>query len=175
MIDPVEFLKSRRSIRKFKDSKPPLELVLKALDVARYAPSAKNSQPWRFIIIDDRELLNKLSYLHPGAKPLESAPLAIAVVCNIDESPVSYMVDCANATTYLLLALHALGLGSVWIQTLRNIDELKKVFDLPENIVPIALIAIGYPDETPVLKQRRSLSEITFLNKYGNRLDLKYQ
>lgn len=170
MFNHLDFLKSRRSVRKFKKESPPLELILKALDIARYAPSARNSQPWRFIIINDKGLLTKLSNLHPGAKPLESAPIAVAIVCHIDESPVSYMVDCANTTTYLLLALHALGLGSVWIQTLRNIDELKKLLDLPENTVPVALIAIGYPDEIPVLKQRKSLSEITFLNKYGVKL-----
>uniref|UniRef100_A0A7J3KFZ9 Nitroreductase family protein n=1 Tax=Staphylothermus marinus TaxID=2280 RepID=A0A7J3KFZ9_STAMA len=171
MSDLIEFLKTRRSIRRFKQEKPPIELVLKAIDTARYAPSARNSQPWRFIIIDERSLIEKLAKIHHGAKPLENAPLAIAVVCHMDESPVSYMVDCANATTYLLLALHALGLGAVWIQTLRNIDEIKKLLNIPDNAIPIALVAIGYPDEAPVAKQRKPLEEIVYLNNYGIILD----
>lgn len=171
MLSQLDFLKSRRSIRRFKKEMPSLDLVLKALDAARFAPSARNSQPWRFIIVNNREVLNKLSTLHPGAKPLESAPLAIAVICNVNDSPASYMVDCANAAIYLQLALHALGLGSVWIQTLRNIDDLRKILELPENIVPVAIIATGYPDETPSLKPRRDLYEITYLNKYGVNLE----
>lgn len=171
MSSLLDFLKSRRSIRRFKREKPHLDIVLKALDTARFAPSARNSQPWRFIIIDNRELLNKLSTIHPGAKPLESAPLAIAIVCDTNESPVSYLVDCANATIYLQLALHALGLGSVWIQTLRNIGDLRKILELPESITPVAIIAAGYPDETPSLKPRKELSEITYLNKYGVKLE----
>jgi len=70
--DHLEFLKSRRSIRRFKEEKPPLELILKAIDVARYAPSAKNSQPWRFIIIDDPEVKTKLAEIHLWARPLKT-------------------------------------------------------------------------------------------------------
>lgn len=166
----LEFLKSRRSVRKFKETRPPIEEVVKAIDVARFAPSAKNSQPWRFIVIDNPEIIKKLASIHPGAEPLRNAPLAVAVVCCIDESPVSYMLDCANATTYLLLALHALGLGSVWIQTLRNIEEIGRILELPQNMVPVALIAVGYPNENPLPKPRKSLEEIVYLNKYGNKL-----
>lgn len=166
----LEFLKSRRSIRRFKEIKPSIEEVIKAIDVARFAPSARNSQPWRFVIIDDQTLTQKLASIHPGAEPLRNAPLAIAVVCCIDESPVSYMLDCANATTYLLLALHALGLGAVWIQTLRNVEEIKKHLELPNNTVPIALIAVGYPGEKPQPKSRKSLEDLVYLNRYGNKL-----
>lgn len=170
MRDPLEFLKSRRSIRKFKREKPPLDLILKAIDIARFAPSARNSQPWRFIVINDNKLIEKLSTIHPGAKPLGSAPLAIATVCHINESPTSYMVDCANATTYLLLALHALGLGAVWIQSLRNVDELKEALKLPSDAIPVALVAVGYPDEAPEPKNRKSLEEIVYLNEYGRKV-----
>jgi len=166
----LEFLKSRRSIRKFKPEPPPRDLVLKAIDVARYAPSAKNSQPWRFIIVEDPEIRSKLASIHVGAAPLRNAPLAVVVVCHVDESPTSYMLDCANATMYFLLALHGLGLGAVWIQTLRNIEEIKKILSLPENAIPVAIIALGYPDDTPTPRPRKPLEEIVCLNKYGNRL-----
>ena len=166
----LEFLRSRRSIRKFKPEPPPRELLLKVIDAARFAPSAKNSQPWRFIIVEDPEVKSRLARIHPFAKPLESAPVAIVVACCIDESPLSYMLDCSAATVYLLLAAHAVGLGTVWIQTLRNIEEIRKILEMPQNTVPVALIAVGYPDEKPSPPQRKPLSELVFVNKYGAKL-----
>ncbi|MEM0240981.1 MAG: nitroreductase family protein [Desulfurococcaceae archaeon] len=163
----MEFLKSRRSIRKFKDQPPSLEKVLKALDIARFAPSAKNAQPWRFIVITDPEVKSKLSRIHPAAKPLERAPLAVVVACNIDESPVSYMLDCSAATVYFLLAAHALGLGTVWIQTMRNIENIREILGMPASAVPIAILAVGYPDESPEPPPRKPLESIVYLNKYG--------
>ncbi|MEM3926640.1 MAG: nitroreductase family protein [Desulfurococcaceae archaeon] len=166
----LEFIKSRRSIRKFKPETPPMDLVLKAIDTARYAPSAGNSQPWRFIVVNDPILKSKLASIHIHAKPLESAPLAVVVACVIDESPLSYMLDCASATLYFLLAAHAMGLGTVWIQALRNIDEIRKILNIPSNAIPVAIVAIGYPDETPLPKPRKPLEEIVYLNKYGSKI-----
>jgi nitroreductase len=168
--DYLEFLKSRRSIRRFKRDPPPLEMILKAIDVARYAPSARNSQPWRFIVVNDPLLKDRLAEIHPWARPLKEAPVSVVVACHVDESPTSYMLDCANATIYLLLALHALGLGAVWIQALRNVEELRVLLNIPNNAIPVAVIAIGYPDEKPEPRPRRPMSEVVFLNKYGHRL-----
>jgi nitroreductase len=168
--DYLEFLKSRRSIRRFKRDPPPLEMILKAIDVARYAPSARNSQPWRFIVVNDPLLKDRLAEIHPWARPLKEAPVSVVVACHVDESPTSYMLDCANATIYLLLALHALGLGAVWIQALRNIEELRTLLNIPNNAIPVAVIAIGYPDEKPEPRSRRPMSEVVFINKYGHRL-----
>jgi len=168
--DYLEFLKSRRSIRRFKKDPPPLEMILKAIDVARYAPSARNSQPWRFIVVNDPLLKDRLAEIHPWARPLKEAPVSVVVACHVDESPTSYMLDCANATIYLLLALHALGLGAVWIQALRNVEELRVLLNIPNNAIPVAVIAIGYPDEKPEPRPRRPISEVVFLNKYGHRL-----
>jgi nitroreductase len=168
--DYLEFLKSRRSIRRFKRDPPTLEMILKAIDVARYAPSARNSQPWRFIVVNDPLLKDRLAEIHPWARPLKEAPVSVVVACHVDESPTSYMLDCANATIYLLLALHALGLGAVWIQALRNVEELRVLLNIPNNAIPVAVIAIGYPDEKPEPRPRRPMSEVVFLNKYGHRL-----
>ena len=173
LTDPnslLEFLKSRRSIRRFKPEAPPRDLVLRAIDVARYAPSAKNTQPWRFIIVDNPEVKAKLASIHTGASPLKNAPLAVVVACHVDESPTSYMLDCANATIYFLLAVHALGLGAVWIQALRDIEVIRKTLNLPDSAIPVAIIALGYPDENPSPKPRKPLGEIVFLNKYGNKI-----
>ncbi len=164
--DLIEFLKTRRSIRRFKKEKVPMEIIEKMLDVARYAPSAHNSQPWRFIVIDDRDILDKLSRIHGGGKPLKNAPQAIVVACDERASPDSYLLDCANATIYIQLAAHALGLGTVWIQTMRNIGDIRKILGMPEHVVPASILAIGYPDEKPEPRPRIPLEKIMCMNKY---------
>jgi len=103
--------------------------------------------------------------------PSRTLPLGIAVACDESASPTSYMLDCANAAIYLMLAAHACGIGSVWIQTLRDTEEISSLLSLPENLVPIAILALGYPeDPPPPPKPRLEIEKITFLNKYGNEL-----
>ncbi len=164
----LNFLTSRRSIRKFKPDPVPDDLLLKILDVTRYAPSARNSQPWTFIVVKDVEIKKKLANVHPWAKPLENAPIGVVVACDSEVSPESYQVDCANATMQLMLAAHAVGLGSVWLQTLRNVKEIQEILGLPKNYVPVSMLALGVPDEAPVAKKRKDLKEIVYLNKYGS-------
>jgi len=162
----IDFLLSRRSIRKFQDREVSMEIIEKILDIARYAPSAKNRQPWIFIIVRDREIIDKLSNIHVSALPLRNAPSAIVVACNKLESPVSYQVDCANAAMYIMLAAHALGLGTVWIQTLRNIEQIQEILKLPQHIIPIAILAIGWPAEKPIAKPRKPLTDLICINTY---------
>ncbi len=170
-MDCIEALKTRRSIREFTEEEPSLNTILKALDIARYAPSAKNTQPWRFIIVRDKNLIDKLSRIHSGATPLKNAKTAVVVLANKNESPTSYLIDASLAAVYFWLALHCIGLGAVWIQTLRNINEINKILDIPEEYIPVAIFAIGYPREKPGPKPRRPLKELVFINKYGNRLE----
>ncbi len=167
--DHLEFLKSRRSIRRFKPARVPSEVLMEILDVARFAPSAHNSQPWRYIIIDDPSIKERLASIHGGAKPLRSAPQAIVVVVNRDESPDSYLIDGANTTLYIQLAAHAVGLGTVWIQTMGYEEKIREILGLPENYTPVAILAIGYPDEKPEPPERKSLEEIVFRNRYGGK------
>jgi nitroreductase len=166
----IEFLLTRRSIRRYKKEPVSMELIKRILDVARFAPSAGNRQPWVFIVVADPEIKARLAKIHRWAYPLEEAPMGIVVACNKDTSPDSYMVDCANATMYIMLAAHALGLGTVWIQTLRNVEDIQKILNLPSSYIPVALLAIGYPDESPAPKPRKSLEEIAYLNMFGNPL-----
>ena len=163
----IQFLLTRRSIRKFKDEDVPLEILLDIVDVARWAPSSKNRQPWEFIVIRDRSILEKLSTFHPGCKPLSEAKAAIAVVGDPTISPNTYMVDCANATMYILLAAHALGLGAVWINTI-GYEGMKDILKIPKDKALVSLVALGWPAEEPKPKPRKSLDEITYLNTYGN-------
>ncbi|MCD6488479.1 MAG: nitroreductase family protein [Desulfurococcales archaeon] len=166
----IELLLTRRSIRRFKDEEVSLDIVKKILDITRYAPSAKNRQPWEFIIVSDHSIKDKLSRIHLGARPLARAPLGLVVVCDNEIAPESYQVDCANAAMYIMLAAHALGLGTVWIQTLRNTREIQEILGLPPNKIPIAILAIGWPAENPAPKPRKTLKDLVHINKYGNKL-----
>lgn len=165
----LESLKTRRSIRRFKQQAIDNEIIEKILDVARFAPSARNSQPWVFIVVKDPSIKNALANIHQWARPLTNAPLGIAVACNKDLSPDSYLLDCSNATIYIMLAAHAFGLGTVWIQTMRDNDKIREILGLPDNFFVVSLLAIGYPDEHPTPKPRKPLSEILFYDKFGNK------
>ncbi len=165
--DMLEFLLTRRSIRQFKPDPVPDDVLFKILGVARYAPSAGNKQPWVFVVVKDREVKEKLVSVRAGFSLLLNAPLGVVVACDKELAQVSYQVDCANAAMYVMLAAHALGLGTVWLQTLRDVEGVQKVVGLPENYVPVALIAMGYPAEKPQPKPRRPLDEITYLDSYG--------
>ncbi|MEM0027329.1 MAG: nitroreductase family protein [Ignisphaera sp.] len=166
----IKFLLTRRSIRRFKKDPVPLDVVKRILDVARYAPSAGNRQPWIFIVVSDSEIKSKLAKIHRWTYPLEEAPMGIVVACNRDVSPDSYHVDCANATMYIMLAAHAYGLGTVWLQTLRNVEDIQKILNLPANYIPVSMLAVGYPAESPSPKPRKDLKEIAYLNSFGNTL-----
>jgi len=163
----LKFLRTRRSIRIFKPEPISDELIMKILDVARFAPSAKNKQPWEFIVVKRKDLLDRLSKIHRSAKPIARAPLAIVVICDKRLSPISYQVDCANTAMYIMLAAHALGLGTVWVQALRNIEEIQKILNIPSNKVPIAIIAVGWPAEKPEPRPRKPLNELVHENTYS--------
>ena len=162
-----KILLTRRSIRKFKNEEVPIDIILKALDITRYAPSAMNSQPWKFIVINDRKILDSLSRLHSAAEPLQRAKIGIVILSNPKESPSSYIIDASLASMYLWLTLHCLGLGAVWIQTMRNIHEIRSILRIPDEIMPIGILAVGWPNENPTPRTRKTLDEIVYMNQYG--------
>lgn len=156
MEEKIDWILRRRSIRKFSDSpieEEKIELLMKA---AMAAPSASNRQPWHFIIITDREKLDKLAEIHPYAKMLEEAPLCV-VVCGDPEEATSknsgltyWVQDCSAAMQNLLLAVSSLDLGGVWLGVHPNEGrekEIKEFLKIPHYIRPLGLAAIGYPRE----------------------------
>ena len=164
----IEFLLSRRSIRRFKSDEIEEELIREILDVARWAPSGGNRQPWKFIVIRDRSRLNRLSECSTGAKPLREARAAIAVVVDPKVSPGTHLLDGANATLYILLAAHALGLGGVWIHALGN-QGMREVLDVPDDQELVSLVALGWPAEDPKPRPRKQLEELVFFERYGGK------
>ncbi|MEM1509543.1 MAG: nitroreductase family protein [Thermofilaceae archaeon] len=166
----LEALLTRRSIRRFKPDDVPLDLVLKAIDVARSAPSARNGQPWELVVVRDKEQREKLSKIHPWARYTAEAPVAIVVLSDARRAPDSYMIDGSLVAMYLWLALHCLGLGAVWLHTVPVADTVRKIIGAPDHLFPIGLFAVGYPDERPTARPRRELKEIVHLESFGNKL-----
>lgn len=163
MVDLFEIIKGRRSIRKYKKEPPPEELIKRCIEAALYAPSAKNSQPWNFIVVKDREKIKQLSKAQPFTKFLEGAPCVIVALADEGKSN-HWLEDMGCALMLLLLEAHSLGLGACWgaiyhPENKERENHVRRVLDVPENLRIIACIGIGYPDETPSPKRVKSLDE----------------
>lgn len=154
MEDCLEKILTRRSIRSFTDreiNKNDIETILRA---AMAAPSAGNQQPWHFVVVDDRPILEAVIKVHPYSKMLLSAPIGILVCADLtlEKHKGCWVQDCSAATQNLLLAAHAIGLGAVWLgvhPVKDRVDGFREIFKLPENVIPLSMVAIGYPKEKP--------------------------
>ncbi|MFT9496078.1 nitroreductase family protein [Anaerosolibacter sp.] len=143
---------NRKSIRKFKDIKISDEIVEELLRAGMAAPSAGNEQPWEFIVLRDKEIMKKITEVHPYSKMLLNADVAI-VVCGDEEKEVykGYWVqDCAAATENILIEVEDKGLGAVWLGVYPmedRVEAIKHLFNLPPSVIPLSIIPVGYPDE----------------------------
>lgn len=165
----IENIMTRTSIRQFTSqpvSKDTLDLIVKA---GMAAPSAVNAQPWAFVVISEREVLDSLNAHHPYAN-LKTATAAI-VVCGdmnkaMDGIGREYWVqDCSAASENILLAAHALGLGAVWCGVYpvpERVSDVSKVLELPENIIPLNVITMGYPAVNPEPKDKFKTENIHY-------------
>jgi nitroreductase len=151
-MDLYQGILTRRSIRKYTSKTVPDELVRELINAAMHAPSARNSQPWHFVVLDDRKILNQIPKVHPNAKMLEQASLGI-LLCGDEDLALTkeYLpLDLAAATQNLLLAVHAKGLGAVWIGIYpreARIEAMRDLLNLPSTILPVSLVSIGFPGE----------------------------
>ena len=149
-MDLIEAIHTRRSIRKFQRKPVPDDRVHDLLAAAMSAPSAGNQQPWHFVAITDPQILGKVPDINPYAAMAKGAPLAILVCGDLDleKYPGYWVQDCSAAVQNLLLAAHGKGLGAVWtgIYPLSDrVEGFKKLCHLPEKVIPLALVVIGYP------------------------------
>jgi len=152
----IQTIFSRRSIRSYTAQLVGEEQVATLLRAAMAAPSASNLKPWHFVVVTKRETLDSLAEMHPFGKMLFEAPLGIAVCGDPAISAHYWVQDCSAATENLLLAATALGLGAVWLGVYPKEERLKAIRDIlgiPEAIVPLNFISIGYPAE---LKEPRT-------------------
>jgi nitroreductase len=151
-VDCLETIYTRRSIRKYADKKVPDEIIEKLLKAGMSGPSAVNEQPWHFIIVKDKKLLEEIPKASPYAQMAKEAALAIIVCGDLKLQKIEglWSQDCCIAAQNILLAAHALGLGAVWTAAYPlpdRVENLQKLFNIPKNIIPLCVIPIGYPAE----------------------------
>ncbi|MDX9714568.1 MAG: nitroreductase family protein [Dissulfurispiraceae bacterium] len=166
-MDAITAILTRRSIRKYTLESVSESVIKELLQCAMSAPSAGNQQPWHFIILTDRGVLNSVADFHPHAQMLREGPLAILVCADTElEKYKDYWVqDCSASTQNLLLAAHAKGLGAVWLgiyPRMDRMDAIRRLMSLPPSVMPLSLISLGYPAESKEPSERFSLSRIHY-------------
>lgn len=149
----LEALKTRRSIRKYKDKPVSNNLLEQIIEYGMYAPSAVNKQPWHFIIFRNEDTINELINVHPNAAMLKQADSGILICYDktLEHDKGYGIIDCSAATQNMLLAAHDMGLGACWIgihPRQQRISALAEAFKLPEHIIPFAVVSVGYSNET---------------------------
>lgn len=147
----IETIAARRSIRKFTNAEVSENQINSLLKAGMNAPSARNTQPWHFMVIKDRNTINKMIEICPNGSMMKGADTAILVLGDLNDTDEYFVIDCSAAVQNILLAAHQEGLGACWIGVYPRqprIEGLKALFDLPEKIVPHSLIALGHPAET---------------------------
>ncbi len=164
MISPdklLSFLKERRSIRRFQDKIIPdieIEMILKT---GRWAPSASNLQPWEFIIIKNKEILEKISKASTYGKFINRAPLAIAIVGKINENPNWYIQDTTLVSMNMMLMAWSLKIGTCWIGSLDR-EKVKELIGLGKDDFLLTVLPMGYiKGNIPKPTLRKSLDQIT--------------
>jgi len=148
----MDAILTRRSIRRYTAQPVAEELITGFLKAAMAAPSAGNEQPWEFVVLTERTILDRIPSFHPYAAMLKEAPAAILVCGDLArEKHEGYWVqDCSAATENILIAVNEKGLGAVWLGIYpreERVRGLRQLLSIPETIVPFALVAIGYPAE----------------------------
>jgi len=172
----MSLIQKRRSIRKFLDRSVDPEKIDLLLEAALRAPSSKGLNPWEFIVVTDRGLLERLSQAKEhGSAFLKHAPLGI-VVCADPQTSDVWVEDASIASTFIHLAAESLGLGSCWIQIRERMHDAKKssqeyiaeLLGIPTQMRVESIIAVGYPDEKlPPHKKEELLFEKVHKDTYG--------
>lgn len=166
MVDLLEIIKARRSIRSYKKEKIKKEDVLKIVEAGRWAPSASNNQPWRFIVVEDEDIIKKIG---DATKILtinlfvKDAPLIIIIYTEKRHRWVD--IDCGMCAQNMILEAHSLGIGSCFIGAFRE-KRIKEIINLPEDFYIFGLITFGYPEGEVTKKERIELNDLIRFNTY---------
>lgn len=150
-METLETIFTRRSVRRFTGEAVSEKIIEKLLRAAMSAPSANNRQPWQFVVVNERDKLNKIADEHPYGKMCHDAPLAMIACYDTDlESEESYGIqDVSAAIQNILLAARDCGLGSVWLGVHPRDDRMagvRKIFNIPESLLPIGIVVIGHSE-----------------------------
>jgi nitroreductase len=164
-MDVLEAIRTRRSIRKYKLERIPDEKLNMILEAARLAPSAANRQPWRFVVVEDRERRKALAKAANDQTFVSDAGAIVVAISDPEKSARWHEKDTMIALEHIVLAATALGYGTCWIGAFDE-DAVKNLLKIPAKMKVVAVLPIGIPDEKPEPRRRRELSEIFFKEEW---------
>lgn len=185
-METIQCIKTRRSIRRFTEQPVPDEVLKELLEAVRWAPSWRNTQCWRIVVVKDPSVKANLSKLlsenNPATQGVLEAPVVLVLCAQLgisgyrDDSPATnkgdwFMFDTALAAQTLCLAAHDLGLGTVHVGNIKH-KEVDELLGLPEGIVSVEVIPLGYPAQDAATKPRKEIAEFVFLDRFGQSINL---
>jgi len=170
-VDVIKAIMGRRSVRSYQPKPIEQEKLNGILEAARLAPSARNMQEWRFVVVRDPDTKKKLV---PAAKNQAFVGEAAVVIaaCAVETQHIMtcgqlcYPIDLAIAVDHMTLKAWEEGIGSCWIGAFHE-DQVKEILEIPQNIRIVSLLALGYPKETPSARPRKPLQEIVCYDKWS--------
>ncbi|MGD9559281.1 MAG: nitroreductase family protein [Oscillospiraceae bacterium] len=158
-----EIVRTRRSIRQYKEDAVPKEMLLEVLEAGRWAPSGHNLQNWRFAVIEDAETRKGMVDACNGQRMMAQAPVNLVLwspaerIMNCKRS--SPTVDCSIALTMMILKATDMGLGTCWMGDF-NEEKVRKLLGLPDGAVVVAVCPLGWPEKVPPPTQRKPLEAV---------------
>jgi nitroreductase len=152
-MQPIELLKTRRSIRAYTPQAVPREIIEDIIDCGRLAPTARNEQPWEFVVVTDKAVRSRIAQAADYGRFIAEAPVCVAV---LSRQTKYYLEDGSAATLNILLAAHAHGLGACWVAGDKKpyAARVVQMVGAPEDYRLISLVSIGYPAEKPETRKR---------------------
>jgi len=169
-MNVFDAIKLRRSIRSFEDKPIEEEKLLRVLEAGRLAPSAKNRQEWRYVVVKDKELRRKMAVASNNQYFIAEAPVVIVGCATMVDYVLSggqpaYTIDVAISMDHMTLQAVEEGLGTCWIGSFKE-DEVKRILNIPPEMRVVEIMPLGYPKSLPDPKPRKKLREIVFYDKY---------
>jgi len=173
-MNTINCIRARRSIRKFKSKRIPENLLLSIIDAGRWAPSASNLNPIKYIIIEDADVRKKIASATYNPDVIKSAPVVVAVCSstgliqrNFGKKGDLYEIQgTAVATQNIMLAAREFGLGSCWI-AISIESRLRRLLQIPDGFAVHNLLALGYPDHSPRVPAKPDINAITYFDTWG--------
>jgi len=165
-MDAIHALKTRRSVRAYKAQSVPKDIIEDIVDCGRLAATARNEQPWEFVVVTDGALRKKIAQSADYGKFIADSPVCIVVLC---KDTKYYIEDGSAATQNILVAAHAHGLGSCWVAGDKKpyAETIRRMVDAPEGCRLVALIAVGYPEHVSQAP-KRALKEVIHWERFGS-------
>jgi nitroreductase len=165
MNETIKSIKERRSVRKYTSKKISKDIIEELVDCARLAPSARNDQPWEFLVVTNEENLKKLSKIITYGSFLDGAAACI-IVCGKEKGHL--IEDGSAATENILVAAHSLGIGSCWIAGYNRQynEDIKQLLNIPKENDLASIISLGYISEKANIPKKRSLKEVLHFEKF---------